>query len=199
MSDLILIVDDTPDNLQVLGQNLRQEGYTVALAMSGQDALDFLVRCEELPQLILLDVTMPHMSGFDTCIEIKKINWTKDVPIIFLTARSESEDLVKGFEVGGVDYVTKPFKSVELLARIKTHIQLKKMREEVMLLQGMLPICANCHKVRDDEGYWTSVEQYLSEKKVPISHSICPNCIRELYPDLADEMLGDEKGKNENR
>lgn len=196
MEDLVLIVDDTPENLQILGQCLRQNKYAVAFAMSGMDALKFLDK-GILPELILLDVTMPQMDGFETCVEIKRRSNTKEIPIIFLTARAESEDLVKGFDAGGVDYVTKPFKAVELLARIKTHIQLKKSREEVRMLQEMLPICSNCHKVRDDAGYWKSVEVYLNEKKVPITHSICPNCVRELYPDMADEML--EKFYNKER
>lgn len=190
MKDLILIVDDTPENLQVLGQHLRQAEYNVAMAMNGKEAIEFL-QTKELPQLILLDVNMPDMNGFDTCRRIKEANRLKDIPIIFLTARTESNDVVEGFAAGGVDYVTKPFQPVELLARIRTHIQLKKSREEVMLLQGMLPICSNCHNVRDDDGYWTKVDTYLSSKSIPVSHSICPNCIRKLYPEMADELLND--------
>jgi signal transduction histidine kinase len=83
-----------------------------------------------LPDLILLDVNMPEMNGFETCKKIKEDIKTKDIPVIFLTARIESEDIVKGFEVGGIDYVTKPFSTVELISRVKTHVELKKAREE---------------------------------------------------------------------
>lgn len=193
MNDLVLIVDDTPQNLQVLGQTLRQESYEVAMAMNGNEALEFL-NGKELPQLILLDVMMPGMSGYEVCEEIKKNKKLKNIPVIFITAKSETEDIVKGFDIGGVDYVTKPFQPAELLARVRTHIALKKSREEVFRLQGMLPVCANCHNVRDDKGYWKTIDQYMHETQIiPLSHSICPNCLKKLYPELVEDILGDDK------
>ena len=125
----ILIVDDTPRNIQVLGAILRQEGYQLNIAQNGLQALEVVE--DTLPDLILLDVMMPELDGFETCTRLKKESRTKDIPIIFLTAKVETEDIVKGFEIGAVDYVIKPFNQTELLARVKTHLELKFARERV--------------------------------------------------------------------
>ncbi len=194
MNDLILIVDDNPKNVQLLGQTLRQEEYRVAMAMNGHEALTYL-KTEELPQLILLDIMMPEMSGYELCEQLKSHQKLRDIPVIFLTAKSETEDLLKGFAVGGVDYVTKPFHSAELLARVNTHVELKRSREEIIRLQGMLPVCSSCHSIRNDEGFWQTVEEYLEQNSsIPLTHSICPTCIKKLYPELAEEIL-EEQGE----
>ncbi len=115
----ILIVDDTPANLQLLNKMLKNEGYKVRLLPSGKMALDAVK--EEPPVLILLDINMPGMNGFEVCEKIKSFPETKDIPIIFLTAMTELEDVIKGFKLGAVDYITKPFNQEELLVRINTH------------------------------------------------------------------------------
>ncbi|MEZ0372644.1 MAG: response regulator, partial [Candidatus Sericytochromatia bacterium] len=109
MSDrgLILVVDDVPQNLQVLRSTLQKEGYRIAAANNGQVALRYLQK--EIPDLILLDVMMPEINGFEVCREIKAQEAFQDVPVIFLTARTEVEDVIAGFDAGGVDYITKPF------------------------------------------------------------------------------------------
>jgi CheY-like chemotaxis protein/anti-sigma regulatory factor (Ser/Thr protein kinase) len=128
----ILIVDDTPKNIQVLGTALRQHDYQIYVAQSGLQALGMV---EEIaPELILLDVMMPELDGFDTCKRLKDNPRTCDIPVIFLTAKSESEDVLKGFELGAVDYVTKPFKSSELLARVRTHLELKHSRDLIAII-----------------------------------------------------------------
>lgn len=127
----ILIVDDLDENLQVLGSTLLENGFDVITASSGIEALEILHEEEELPSLILLDVMMPDMNGWDTCRSIKKHPYLSQIPVIFLTAKSEIEDIVKGFEVGGVDYITKPFNSKDLIARIKTHLELLLTRKEL--------------------------------------------------------------------
>ncbi len=178
----ILVVDDSPLNLKLLSTVLEGQGYDVAMVQNGKDA--FLYLESEKPDLILLDIMMPEMDGYEVCLELKKKPDLKWIPVIFLTAKTEIEDIVKGFESGGVDYITKPFNSHELLARVKTHIQLKNAREEILRLRGMIPMCANCKKIRDDKGFWNHVEQYIEERsEVQISHGICPECIEELYPD----------------
>ncbi len=182
MSDLIMVVDDNPYNLQILGQLLQKEGYEITMAMNGIDALRSLKH--EIPQLILLDIMMPDMDGYEVCSEVKKDDSLKDIPIIFITAKSEVDDIVKGFDVGGVDYVTKPFRARELVARVKTHIELKKARAEIEALHGILPICANCHKIRDDKGFWERVDVYVSKHSDALfSHAICPDCMEKLYGD----------------
>lgn len=130
---LILIVDDVPGNLQVLGNMLRKKSYSVSAATNGGQALEMLEKIE--PDLIMLDVMMPGMDGFEVCTLLKKADRTKDIPVIFLTARTQTEDLVKGFESGAVDYVTKPFNKAELLARVDTHVQLKKAQKEIIRLE----------------------------------------------------------------
>ncbi|ETR72502.1 MAG: Multi-sensor signal transduction histidine kinase [Candidatus Magnetoglobus multicellularis str. Araruama] len=129
---LILMVDDVPKNLQVLGSILGANEYLITPAMSGEQAL---ARVEQLmPDLILLDVMMPGIDGFETCRKIKANPKTQDIPIIFLTARTETVDIVKGFNVGAVDYVTKPFQAEELLTRVATQISLRQKTNELKRL-----------------------------------------------------------------
>ncbi len=123
----ILIVDDTPQNLQVLGTVLDKAGCRVSFATGGKQAL--AVAANAKPDLILLDIMMPEMDGYEVCRRLKKDTATASIPIIFLTAKTESEDIVRGFEIGAVDYITKPFKAVELLARVQTHLRLQLVRK----------------------------------------------------------------------
>ncbi len=118
----ILIVDDTLRNIQVLGTILRQERYQINVAQNGKQALDVVSKVR--PDLILLDVMMPEMDGFEACRHLKEDPGTADIPVIFLTAKVETEDIVKGFELGAVDYVTKPFNPTELLVRVHTHLSI---------------------------------------------------------------------------
>lgn len=120
----ILIVDDVPLNLQMLGGLLQSKGYEVAPASSGAIALEMAQT--QTPDLILLDIQMPEMDGFKVCKLLKENPVTKDIPVIFLTAFVETEDIVRGFELGAVDYISKPFNSSELIARVNTHLSLKK-------------------------------------------------------------------------
>lgn len=179
----ILIVDDNAQNIQVLGTILKNENYDVTVAMEGLEALEYLIK--EKPDLILLDVMMPKMNGYEVCRIIKKDKKLKKIPVIFITAKTGSEDVVKGFSVGAVDYISKPFNADELLARVETHLELSRSREQIKTLEEMIPICSNCKKVRDDDGYWKKVEQYISEKtNSTFSHGICDECAKKLYPEL---------------
>ncbi len=123
----ILVVDDTRINLKVLNKIFTKNGYKVRLASNGVEALE-AVR-SELPDLIMLDVKMPEMNGYDVCAKLKKDKRTHDIPIIFLSALNETEDKIKAFSVGGVDFITKPFRSVELLARVETHLSLRSVQK----------------------------------------------------------------------
>ena len=125
----ILIVDDVPANIQVVAKILKEEGYQLAFAKSGKAALELTEKGEF--DLILLDVMMPEIDGFEVCKRFKENPITKDIPVIFLTAKVDTESIVKGFEVGAMDYVTKPFNGTELLARVKTHIELSYSRKEL--------------------------------------------------------------------
>ncbi|MEM1170250.1 MAG: hybrid sensor histidine kinase/response regulator [Cyanobacteria bacterium P01_H01_bin.35] len=128
-SEYILVVDDTPANLKVIVETLTDEGYEVSTAISGERALKQI--SYDLPDLILLDIQMPGIDGFETCKRLKQNPETKDIPVIFMTALSDSESIVKGFTLGAVDYITKPFQAVEVLARIKTHINLQQLRNNL--------------------------------------------------------------------
>ena len=124
----VLIVDDAPANIASLSAVLRGQGYQISVATDGRKALDVLARIR--PDLILLDVMMPEMDGFETCAHIKSVAAWRDIPIIFLTGKSDTGDIVRGFELGAVDYVAKPFHAHELLARVRTHLAMDRLRNE---------------------------------------------------------------------
>jgi signal transduction histidine kinase len=124
----ILIVEDAPANIQALTGILRERGYQLSVATNGRQALDVLAKIR--PDLILLDVLMPEMDGFATCERIKASPEWRTIPIIFLTAKTETDDIVRGFELGAVDYVAKPFHAHELLARVHTHLTMDRLRED---------------------------------------------------------------------
>jgi len=123
----VLIVDDMPENIQVISNILYQKGVNIAIAQSGKEALNVVSR--NPPDLILLDIIMPEMDGFFVCELLKQDPTTKDIPVIFLTARTQPDDIIRGFELGAVDYVTRPFNPKELLSRVLTHLELKKSRD----------------------------------------------------------------------
>lgn len=127
---LILIVDDNPQNIQVLGNVLYGNDYNVSVSSSGAHALQSV--SSNPPDLILLDVQMPGMDGFEVCRTLKSDPLTSGIPVIFLTAATETEKVILGFELGAVDYITKPFNTSELLARVATHIELKFAREKLI-------------------------------------------------------------------
>ncbi len=114
------------------------------------------------------------------CKKIKSDYGTEHIPVIFLTAKSETDDIVKAFDTGCADFVKKPFKAPELLARIKKELELK-------MLRGLLPICSYCKKIRDDKGYWSQIENYISTHSLmKFSHSICEECFEDNFPGVRD-------------
>ena len=125
----VLIVDDTPANIDVLDLFLEKQGYKISIAQSGESALDLADRIS--PDLILLDVMMPGIDGFETCRRLKLNDKNKDIPIIFITARNEPADIIKGFSLGGVDYITKPFSQEEVCARVHLHLKLKMLMADL--------------------------------------------------------------------
>ena len=197
----LLAVDDNPHNLRLLLGILSQQGYHVRPAASGRMALTAAYASP--PDLVLLDIRMAHMDGYEVCQHLKADNRTRDIPIIFLSALSDVSKKVKAFEVGGVDYITKPFQSEEVLMRVATHLKIqalqKSLREKVGQLEdaltkidtlhGLLPICSYCKNIRDDAGYWQQVEVYIAQhSSAEFSHSICPNCLKRHYPNIHKKM-----------
>ncbi len=194
----ILIVDDTPANLRLLSGMLGEQGCKVRLAPNGKLAL--MNAQAAPPDLILLDIKMPGMNGYEVCEELKADPRTRDIPIIFISALDLTEDKVKAFTFGGVDYVTKPFQVEEVLARVETHLKLSELQKQltervreleealakVNKLEGLLPICSYCKRVRDDQDYWHRVESYIEARSEALfSHGICPDCYEEhITPQL---------------
>jgi len=126
----ILVVDDTATNIDILLDLL--QGYDLVVAMDGKSALDILADDNNNIDLILLDIMMPNMDGFEVCKKIKQNTKTKDIPVIFLTAKSDDDSIKTAFEIGGIDYVTKPFRPIELTSKIKTHLQLVTNQKQVL-------------------------------------------------------------------
>jgi two-component system sensor histidine kinase/response regulator len=125
----VLVVDDNPKNVQIIALLLNELKYKIIIAVNGKSSIDLVERVR--PDLILMDVMMPGMDGFEACQIIKTKPENDNIPVIFLTAMSEKVNIVKGFEAGGVDYITKPFNKEELISRIKTHLELKFARDEM--------------------------------------------------------------------
>lgn len=132
----VLMVDDTPANIDVLRKVLTPEGYKLSFANNGKKALQIAERA--LPDLILLDVMMPDMDGFETCRLIKQTEAIRHIPVIFITAKTDTEDLIEGFRVGAVDYITKPFRQEEVCVRVRTHLQTRALINQREHLIGHL-------------------------------------------------------------
>jgi len=126
---LVLVVDDLNINLQIVGAILDREGYATTFATNGQQALSRMNTA--VPDLILLDLMMPEMDGLQVCESLRSHPERREIPIIFLTASQEKKHLLQAFDRGAVDYITKPFNPPELLARVKTHLELKHTRDEL--------------------------------------------------------------------
>lgn len=142
----ILIIEDKPENISILFDFLEQYNYELLVATDGESGLE--VAEEQIPDLILLDVMMPGINGFETCCRLKKHSELRDIPVIFMTALSDLKHKIAGFEAGGVDYVTKPFQQQELLKRIQTHLTIDDLRRE--LVQKNRELEAFSHTVAHD-------------------------------------------------
>lgn len=135
----ILAVDDNPKNIQVIGSILMEANYEVGFAMDGKQALDLLLESNDY-DLVLLDVNMPVMNGIETCKAMHLNKLLREIPVIFLTAMNEPDNILAGFDAGGQDYVTKPFNAKELLSRVKTHLDLKRSKDQLKMVNQWLEI-----------------------------------------------------------
>ena len=136
MKQAILVVDDTPENIHVLNGILRAD-YRVLVARDGEQALK-IADSASAPDLILLDIVMPEMDGYEVCRQLKRRAKTCDIPVIFISALDDVRDKVSGFEAGGVDYIPKPFQAEEVLARVNTHLTLRSLQKELKVRNEQL-------------------------------------------------------------
>lgn len=127
----ILIVDDTPSSLRLLDRMLSEQGYTIRTASCGEQALSFAR--SDPPDLVLLDIDMPGMDGYDVCERLKADEILKEIPVIFISALAETANIVRGFDAGGVDYIVKPFNSREVQARVKTHLEIVDQKQQLQI------------------------------------------------------------------
>jgi two-component system, sensor histidine kinase and response regulator len=134
--EVILIVDDAPANIKVITESLKSD-YTIRFATNGAAALK-IVDSESPPDLVLLDIIMPEMDGYEVCTLLKANEKTREIPIIFISSLSETQEKTRGFEIGGADYITKPFEHAEMKARIRTHLQLKKQCDQLKVQRDQL-------------------------------------------------------------
>ena len=185
----ILIAEDDPVSRCFLEVTLTKWGYEVIPTCDGNQAWEAFQR--ETPIIAILDWMMPGIDGAEVCRRIRAVETTMPTYLILLTAKSEKEDVVQGLCAGADDYITKPFNRQELHARIKVGLRMAELQRSVAervleleralsrvkQLQGLLPICSYCKKVRDDQNYWQQVDSYISKhSEVEFSHSICPGC-----------------------
>lgn len=199
----ILIAEDDIVSRRMLEATLVKWRYEVVVTNNGAEAWQIL-QSENPPKLVILDWMMPEMDGLEVCKKVRENAELDSTYIILLTARGQKEDIVSGLDAGANDYITKPFDRNELKARIQVGVRMinlqneleehiKKLEEamsEVRQLQGFLPICAYCKKIRTDDDYWEQVEKYISKRSnIQFSHGICPEC----YTKIMKEELQKDK------
>ena len=199
----ILIAEDEQVTRRLLETTLARWGYDVQVTEDGDAALAKLMG-DSSPQLAILDWMMPGMDGPDVCRRIRASALGRYVYIILLTAKDRGDDIESGLEAGADDYVKKPFDAKELRARVRVgermvglqnqlaeHVsKLEEALANVKQLQGLLPICAYCKKIRNDQNYWMQVEKYFGDHtEAKFSHSICPDCYERIVrPELEAEL-----------
>ena len=168
----ILIVDDSPQNLRVIESYLRKQGFNTLIASRGELALKRIQYAH--PDLILLDVMLPGIDGFETCRRLKANETTKDIPVIFITALTETAHKIEGFNVGGVDYITKPFQVEEVLARVQTHLNLFKLQHQLEKQNENLKYAIKERKYAQSElkKSYDELEQRVEERTAELKREI---------------------------
>ncbi len=181
---IILVVDDVVENLKLLGNILTNEGFKVGLVTSGSQAL--IVAAKELPSLILLDIMMPEMDGFEVCCRLKENVILKDIPVIFISALNETKSIVKALNSGGADYVNKPFQSEEVIARVNTQLKLRRQSIELQKLLAAKDkfFAIIAHDLRSPLGGMMTLAKLLLERSGSISNDLRNEVILNLHDSL---------------
>jgi CheY-like chemotaxis protein len=201
----VLIVDDSPTDVLYLRKLIEQSDRHVLTATTGEEALNVLKGFE--CALVLLDIELEGLNGFQVADRIRGNERTRNLPIIFISATSrDDEHVFRGYDVGAVDYLFKPVEPNLLRSKVNVFCELAAQRfviqeqlqeiqakndvlrqqlEEIKTLRGLVPICARCKSVRDDTGFWQTIEAYVCEhSEAEFSHSLCPECANVLYPGI---------------
>jgi sigma-B regulation protein RsbU (phosphoserine phosphatase) len=193
----ILVAEDDAVTRKILAATLERLGWEVITASDGTAAWDTLETLggENAPELVLLDWMMPGMDGIEICRKLRSTPGFEFIYIILLTSRSEKEDLAMGLMAGANDYIAKPFHPIELESRVRVGVRMVKLQRSlasrvteleaalahVQRLQGLLPICSYCKKVRNEANYWEQVDSYLTtHSDVELTHGICPQCLEKM-------------------
>lgn len=196
----ILIVDDDSDNMAAVKSVLARklEGTSVSIAPDGAKGLELALL--ENPDMILLDIVMPGMDGFEVCRRLKSHNSLKNIPVVFVTAEQiDKESRIKAIELGADGFLRKPFEVEELVASIRTMVKIKagssaqgqeaerlrkleKALPKVHTVSRMLPICVSCKRIVNERGDWEEVERYIKKyANIDFTHGCCPDCAKKLY------------------
>lgn len=193
----ILVVEDHPATRRLLHDILGKE-YNVIITGNGKEAMPLISENPSI-DLVLLDIIMPGLNGYEVCETLKANEQTRDLPVIFLTVLEEDHDEARGFAAGVSDYIIKPISRLRLMARIKNQLALRqkqqeleeknrtlqKALEQIKTLHGILPICSFCKQIRNDHGAWQRLEVYLQKHSdAEFSHSVCPDCMKTQYPEF---------------
>ena len=204
----ILLAEDDSMYAMLL-QRLLEGEYEVLRARDGVEACEALL-AQDPPKLAVLDWLMPRMDGIEVCRRVRHQPSMAPTYIILLTSRDRIKDILAGFEAGADDYLVKPCDPEELRARVRVGrrvielqtaltgrvAELQQALASVRQLQGLLPICSYCKRIRNDQNYWEQLETYLSEhSEANFSHSICPNCYRTIMQPQLDGLAADKAGQ----
>jgi phosphoserine phosphatase RsbU/P len=197
----ILIADDDPVSRRLLQLTLVNWHHEASVVNDGHEAWQML-QSETAPLLVILDWMMPGLDGLELCRRVRQMPTLPSIYMILLTSRGKREDIIEGLYAGADDYITKPFDVHELRARVQVGVRVLQLQIElarhikeleialtqVEQLEGYLPICSYCKKIRDDENYWQQVENYIeAHSKALFTHSICPDCYQKFVePELQE-------------
>lgn len=202
----ILQIDDNLENMESVKALLARKLPEVSVLMADSGAKGLDLAAAEDPDMILLDIVMPGLDGFEVCRRLKADDCLKAIPVVFVTAdQIDNESRIKAIEVGGDGFLRKPFEVEELVANLRTMVKIKaaagvrgqeadRLRSlaqafpQAKVLSGLLPICASCKKIYTEKGGWEDIEKYFKEHAdIKFTHGCCPACAQKLYPEYADE------------
>ena len=194
----ILVAEDDPVSRELISNRLIKWGYEAVVAADGLEAMAIL-RNNDAPSLAILDWMMPGMDGIEICRKLRSTPGFELMYIILLTSRGEKEDLAMGLTAGANDYIAKPFHPIELESRVRVGQRMVKLQtslasritelEEALAhvrrLQGLLPICSYCKRVRNETNYWEQVDSYLaSHSEIELTHGVCPDCFERVMKEF---------------